>query len=123
MRQTPRRLGDSWAARFKSLLGSHRRHQHLPSPPRRSEGRSASTCKVAAGRSLYQTKKPKNSKQKLWLFVLYLFDPKVLKMAPGTHNVVTNQMHPMVKLNVEGNFTWARSAFSPVLLLCWSWLA
>ena len=32
----------------------------------------------------------KNSKQKLWLFVLYLFDPKFLEMAPGTHNVATN---------------------------------
>src|SRR6516165_2063672 len=32
----------------------------------------------------------KNSKQKLWLFVLYLFDPKFLKMAPGTHNVAAN---------------------------------
>jgi hypothetical protein len=35
----------------------------------------------------------KNSKQKLWLFVLYLFDPKFLKMAPGTHNVATNQIN------------------------------
>jgi hypothetical protein len=34
----------------------------------------------------------KVSKQKLWLFVLYLFDPKFLKMAPGTHNVATNQI-------------------------------
>ena len=34
----------------------------------------------------------KNSKQKLWLFVLYLFDLKFLKMAPGTHNVATNQI-------------------------------
>jgi hypothetical protein len=33
----------------------------------------------------------KNSKQKLWLFVLYLFDAKFLKMAPGTHNVATNK--------------------------------
>jgi hypothetical protein len=33
----------------------------------------------------------KNSKQKLWLFVLYLFDPKFLKTAPGTHNVATNK--------------------------------
>jgi hypothetical protein len=35
----------------------------------------------------------KNSKQKLWLFVLYLFDPKFLKMAPGMHNVATNQIN------------------------------
>jgi hypothetical protein len=35
----------------------------------------------------------KNSKQKLWLFVLYLFDPKFLKMAPGTHNVATNKIN------------------------------
>jgi hypothetical protein len=35
----------------------------------------------------------KNSKQKLWLFVLYLFDPKFLKMAPGTLNVATNQIN------------------------------
>ena len=35
----------------------------------------------------------KNSKQKLWLFVLYLFDPKFLKMAPGTHNAATNQIN------------------------------
>jgi hypothetical protein len=35
----------------------------------------------------------KDSKQKLWLFVLYLFDPKFLKMAPGTHNVATNQIN------------------------------
>jgi hypothetical protein len=35
----------------------------------------------------------KNSKQKLWLFVLYLFDPKFLKMASGTHNVATNQIN------------------------------
>ena len=35
----------------------------------------------------------KNSKQKLWLFVLYLFDPKFVKMAPGTHNVATNQIN------------------------------
>jgi hypothetical protein len=33
----------------------------------------------------------KNSKQELWLFVLYLFDPKFLKMAPGTHNVAHKQ--------------------------------
>jgi hypothetical protein len=32
-------------------------------------------------------------KQKLWLFVLYLFDLKFLKMAPGTHNVATNQIN------------------------------
>jgi hypothetical protein len=32
-------------------------------------------------------------KPKLWLFVLYLFDPNFLKMAPGTHNVATNQTH------------------------------
>jgi hypothetical protein len=35
----------------------------------------------------------KNSKQKLWLFVLYSFDPKLPKMAPGTHNVATNQIN------------------------------
>jgi hypothetical protein len=35
----------------------------------------------------------KNSKQKLWLFVLYLFDPKFLKMAPSTHNVATNKIN------------------------------
>jgi len=35
----------------------------------------------------------KNSKQKLWFFVLYLFDLKFLKMAPGTHNVATNQIN------------------------------
>jgi len=35
----------------------------------------------------------KNSKQKLWLFVLYSFDPKFLKMAPGTHNAATNQIN------------------------------
>jgi hypothetical protein len=35
----------------------------------------------------------KNSKQKLWLFVLYLSDLKFLKMAPGTHNVATNQIN------------------------------
>jgi len=32
-------------------------------------------------------------KPKLWLFVLYLFDPNFLKMAPGTHNVATNRTH------------------------------
>jgi type IV secretory pathway TrbD component len=35
----------------------------------------------------------KNSKPKLWLFVLYLFDPKFLKMAPGTHNVAINKIN------------------------------
>jgi len=35
----------------------------------------------------------KNSKRKLWLFVLYLFDPKFLKMAPDMHNVATNQIN------------------------------
>jgi hypothetical protein len=35
----------------------------------------------------------RNSKPKLWLFVLYLFDPKFLKMASGTHNVATNKIN------------------------------
>ena len=65
----------------------------------------------------------KNSKQKLWLFVLYLFDPKFLKTVPGTHNVATNGRivlaAPDGALNA-GEFICARSAFSPVLLLCWS---
>jgi len=69
----------------------------------------------------------KNSKQKLWLFVLYLFDLKFLKMASGTHNVATNQSIVLTAPDGEaerrGEFTWARSAFSPVSLLCWSWLA
>jgi len=94
-----------------------------------SDGGRNSSGSLAIFAAICRAPSRVNSKQKLWLFVLYLFDLKFLKMAPGTHNVATNQINTigavrtMRPKRAEGEFTCARSAFSPVLLLFCSWLA
>jgi hypothetical protein len=67
-----------------------------------------------------------NARQELQTKIVDLFDPKFLKMAPGTHNAATNQINRLHCADrtrwwgTQGEFTCARSAISPGLLLCWS---